>query len=75
MNDVTASISSSLTDSVLANGETASFRIQSADNNTFINFGIDNLVITGAAVPEPSTYAILAGFAAFGLVMVRRRRK
>jgi hypothetical protein len=32
----------------------------------------DNIALT--AVPEPSTYAILAGFAALGLVMIRRRR-
>ena len=75
MNDVTASIQNSLVDSILADGQTASFRIQSADNNTFISFGIDNLAITGTTVPEPSTYAILAGFAALGFVMVRRRRK
>jgi hypothetical protein len=34
--------------------------------------GIDNVAIT--AVPEPSTFAILAGLAALGLVMARRRR-
>ena len=35
--------------------------------------GVDDLSIT--FVPEPSTYALLAGLATLGLVMVRRRRQ
>ncbi len=31
-------------------------------------------ISAAAAVPEPSTYAALAGLAAFGLVLLRRRR-
>lgn len=32
------------------------------------------LSVTASAVPEPSTYAVLAGLAAFGLVALRRRK-
>jgi hypothetical protein len=35
------------------------------------NYGIDNFVVE--AVPEPSTFALLAGMAALGWVMIRRR--
>lgn len=34
---------------------------------------LDALTFTATAVPEPSTYAIIAGFLAFGFVAVRRR--
>ena len=38
--------------------------------------GIDNLTVTGAvAVPEPSTYALFAGFLALGGVMIRKRMR
>jgi hypothetical protein len=72
MYDVAISLSSGLTDNVLANGETAAFRIALPNLGTFNMVGIDNVAIT--AVPEPSTFAILAGSAALGLVMYRRRR-
>lgn len=35
----------------------------------------DNVQITGNVVPEPSTYAIIAGVAVLGLAIIRRRRK
>lgn len=39
------------------------------------NIRLDNIQFTGTAViPEPGTYAILAGFAALALVVTRRRR-
>lgn len=36
--------------------------------------GIDNIVVSGTAIPEPATYAVLCGVAALGLAVWRRRR-
>ena len=53
--------------------------IPANDSGTF-NFGSEFSAVTGsanltvAAVPEPSTFAALAGLCALGAVMVRRRR-
>ncbi len=40
---------------------------------THTYFTITNLSISAAAIPEPSTYAALAGITALGLVVLRRR--
>jgi autotransporter-associated beta strand protein len=37
-------------------------------------FSGSTLQLTASAIPEPSTYAVMAGLAAFGLVVFRRRR-
>jgi hypothetical protein len=37
--------------------------------------GIDNVSISASAIPEPSTYAALAGAAALGLASYRRRQR
>ena len=51
--------------------------IPANDSGTF-NFGSEFSTVTGSAnltvVPEPSTFAALAGLCALGAVMVRRRR-
>jgi hypothetical protein len=62
-----------LTDSLVAtgivNGQDLWIRIAATGNGTASM--IDNLSVT--AVPEPSTYALIGGFMALGLVMLRRR--
>lgn len=42
------------------------------NESAFYTFAVTSLTVS--AVPEPSTYAALAGLAAFGLVLLRRRR-
>jgi hypothetical protein len=37
-------------------------------------FGIDNIQVIGTVIPEPSTYALILGFAAFLLGAVRKRQ-
>lgn len=37
-------------------------------------FGIDNIQVIGTVVPEPSTYALIIGFATFLFVAIRRRK-
>jgi hypothetical protein len=53
-----------------------SLQVRLTDNgtkgNTFIN--LDTVTIETVAVPEPSTFALLAGIAGLGLVLYRRRR-
>jgi fibronectin-binding autotransporter adhesin len=42
----------------------------------FTNFGLDaGGFLTASAVPEPSSFAILAGFGALGVAALRRRRR
>ena len=60
----------------LAGGDQASFRISwIGSTNANAQTQMDNLAISGvfAAVPEPSSYALLAGLFACTYMMVRRR--
>jgi hypothetical protein len=55
----------------IGNGELLWLRISAsgAEGNQHL---VDNIAVT--AVPEPSTYALIGGFVALGLVMYRRRK-
>lgn len=80
--------SSSSTYSIDLSAVSALQNVSSATEFRFYSFGADgqlrifnsagtDLAVFGttAAVPEPSTYAALAGLAVFGLVVLRRRRR
>ena len=55
----------------LANGDSAIFRLALSGTGAA---QLDNFAVTGVVVPEPSTYALLAGFAAFLFVAIKRRK-
>lgn len=67
----------------LNNQASVTFRLVLADTTpagasaTFGSGGtdrIDNFTVTGAVIPEPSTYAVLLGLASLGFVAWRRKR-
>lgn len=64
--------SNSFTDESPSTYEFDAFAILSTSSNGS-SFSIDNVQVT--AIPEPSTYAALAGFAALGLCVWQRRRQ
>jgi len=55
-------------------GSSATLTFTGNANSGNTNYiGLDNVIVTGAATPEPSTYAVF-GIGALGLVQRRRRR-
>ncbi len=72
-----ADISSTIEGVVLASGQELWLR-WTATNQESINdhgLGIDNLVVSFAAVPEPATYAALLGMSALLLSIAKRKRR
>ena len=65
-----------LVDNTLAANESAAFQISLPAQNQFLNWHIDNVAFEGAfsVVPEPGTYALLTGIAAFTVIMLKRRK-
>lgn len=76
---VTATTKSvTLTGLNIASGSTFSFNIvgnRGPTTGSAQGIGIDNFSVTASAVPEPSTYAAIAGAVALAGAMVVRRRK
>ena len=61
---------------ILAAGASVTFQYAFTDSGSNIgNAGLDNIAIQATVVPEPATFALIAGFVTLGLVMVRRRAR
>ena len=72
-----APISIAATATSLPSGNFTAFGLLGTSFSNGTNFStlrFDNFEITSSAIPEPSTYAALAGFAVLGLSVLRRRR-
>ena len=61
-----------LNDVVLADGESAAFRLLVLDTDEFVNWQVDNIGITGTVIPEPATLGLITVFG--GAVLFVRRR-
>jgi hypothetical protein len=61
-----------LNDVVLADGESAAFRLRVTDTDEFLNWQVDNIGITGTVIPEPATLGLITAFG--GAVLFIRRR-
>lgn len=56
-------------------GGLSSGQLAQISSNGYTNFGLDGSgFLTASAIPEPSTFAIIAGFAVLGATGFRRRR-
>jgi len=56
------------------NGNVTGFLLSTAPGTATITISLDSLSAAPAVIPEPSTYASLAGIAVLGFVAYRRRR-
>ncbi|MBK8475936.1 MAG: PEP-CTERM sorting domain-containing protein [Opitutaceae bacterium] len=66
----------SVADDAFSNLSLVQFRVittNAVGNDEWI--GVDDIRVTGAVIPEPSTYAMILGALALGLVAVRRFRR
>ncbi|CAA6679363.1 MULTISPECIES: PEP-CTERM sorting domain-containing protein [unclassified Lentimonas] len=70
--DANISFAATLTDFVLANADSATFRIDISVAGTGAS-GLDNIAIS--IVPEPSSYALISGCFLMGFVALRRRSR
>lgn len=48
-------------DNVIASGERAAFRLSVPALGRYVGWNVDNVAISGEAVPEPKTYALILG--------------
>ncbi len=70
--DFSVSLQTLLTDSILANGENATFSLKGIDaSDTGVNGLLDNIAVTGSVIPEPATLGLMA-LGTLGALFIRR---
>lgn len=69
--DFDYTLSTSLSDIVLGDGESATFEIKVTNGNSSTSSALDNLAFQGAVVPEPASLALLG----IGGVLIASRRR
>lgn len=72
--DIDVTLSSVLSDIVLANGQFATFQFTFGAASGTAASGLDNIAVYGTVIPEPATFGLMASFGA-AIIFIRRKMR